>query len=85
VKHSNRQRKRSRARNTCRLIIKSDKFADLQNSRRPEVSIGALFSCLFELQEATSKADRYGVGPIICLELVDDVPDMETDRRFANS
>jgi hypothetical protein len=26
-----------RARNTCRLIIKSDKLADLQNSRRPEV------------------------------------------------
>jgi hypothetical protein len=32
-----RQRKRSRAWNTCRLIIKSDKLADLQNSRRPEV------------------------------------------------
>jgi hypothetical protein len=25
-----------RARNTCRLTIKSDKLADLQNSRRPE-------------------------------------------------
>ena len=48
-------------------------------------SIGALFSLLFELQEATSKADGHGVGPIICLELFDDVPDMEIDRRYTNS
>jgi hypothetical protein len=44
-----------------------------------------LFSCLFELQEATSKADGHGVGSVICLELFDDVPDMEIDRRFGNS
>jgi hypothetical protein len=24
------------------------------------------------------------VGPVICLELFDDVPDMEIDRRFGN-
>ena len=48
-------------------------------------SIEALFSCLFELQETTSKADGHGVSPVICLELVDDVPDMEINRRFANS
>ena len=48
-------------------------------------SIGAVFLCLFELQEATSKADGHSVGPVICLELVDDVPDMETNRRFGNS
>ena len=69
----------------CRRIIKSDKLADLLNSWRPEVSIGALFCCLFEFQEATSKADGHGVGPVICLELFDDVPDMEIDRRFGNS
>jgi hypothetical protein len=44
-----------------------------------------LFRYLFELQEATLKADGYGVGPIICLELFDDVPDMEIDCRFGNS
>jgi hypothetical protein len=48
------------------------------------LSIGALFCCLFEFQEATSKANGHGVGPVICLELFDDVPDMEIDRRFGN-
>jgi hypothetical protein len=48
-------------------------------------SIGALFCCLFEFQEATLKADGHGVGPIIGLEFFDDVPDMEIDRRFGNS
>ena len=36
LSYSNRQRKRSRAWKTCRLIIKSDKLAAVQNSRRPE-------------------------------------------------
>jgi hypothetical protein len=45
----------------------------------------AVFCCLFELQEATSKADGHRVSPVICLELVDDVPDMEIDRRFGTS
>jgi hypothetical protein len=45
----------------------------------------ALFCYLFEFQEATSKAYGHGVRPVICLELVDDVPDMEIDRRFRNS
>jgi hypothetical protein len=44
-----------------------------------------LFSRLFELEEAASKADGHGVGSVICLELFDNVPDMEIDRRFANS
>ena len=42
-------------------------------------------SYLFELQEATSKADGHGVGPVICLELFDDIPDMKIDRRFGDT
>jgi hypothetical protein len=42
-------------------------------------------SCLFEFQQTTSKADGHGVSPIIGLELFDDVPDMEIDRRFADA
>jgi hypothetical protein len=37
------------------------------------------------MQEATSKANGHGVSPIICLELFNDIPNMEIDRRFANS
>ena len=48
-------------------------------------STGALFSCLFELKEATSKAYGHGMGSVICLELIDDIPDMEIDCRFRNS
>ena len=42
-------------------------------------------SYLFELQYATLKANGHGVSPIIGLELSDDVPYMEIDRRFGNS
>jgi hypothetical protein len=42
-------------------------------------------SYLFELQYATLKANGHGVSSIIGLELSDDVPYMEIDRRFGNS
>jgi len=72
----NRQRKRSRARNTCRLIIKSDKVADLQNRRRPEVFYRSvvLLSIRDPRGHVESRWSRR--GSIICLELFDDVPDM---------
>ena len=84
-KHSNRQRK-SRERGT--LVGESSNRTNSLTFRTAgglKSSIGALFCCLFEFQEATSKADGHGVGPVICLELFDDVPDMEIDRRFGNS
>jgi hypothetical protein len=82
LRSSGNARLRATARSACRLIIKSDRLADLQNSRQPEVFYRSVVLLSIRVQEATSKADGYGVGPVICLELVDDVPDMQIDRSF---
>lgn len=57
LRSSDRQRKRSRARNASRLIIKSDKLADLQNGQRPSVSLHP--SKIKDLGTAQSDIDDY--------------------------
>ena len=84
LRSSGNARLHSRARNAYRLVIKSENRLTFRTAGGLKLSIGALFCCLFEFQEATSKANGHGVGSVICLELFDDVPDMEIDRRFGN-